>query len=277
MQRDLVAIGCSAGGVEALPRVLQQLPADFPAAVVIVQHLGNAGPTQLADLLARRTAMPVSWAEQGAPVLPGHVYVAPPDVHLLVADGHIRLTRSARENHARPSIDALFRAVAASYASRAIGVLLTGMLEDGVAGLRAIRDAGGEVIVQDPSDAEHPELPSCAVLALDPDRVLPLDAIGVALTALTGRPTAPVPLDARCDRALAPRGASPGEVDSALWSAVRALRDRVSTLETLARDARRVGSGLAFADYDRRAREANNDAELARSFMVARARTRADV
>ncbi|HEX4417594.1 MAG TPA: chemotaxis protein CheB, partial [Kofleriaceae bacterium] len=189
--RDVVAIGCSAGGIEALPRILQQLPADLPASVLIVQHLASDGPRYLASMLANRTALRVVWADQGARISPGCAYVAPPDVHFLVADGHVRLTRSARENHARPSIDKLFRSVAAEYPGRALGVLLTGMLDDGVAGLRAIRDAGGEIIVQDPDSAAYPDLPGRAVLALAPERVLPIDAIGGSILALLAERATP--------------------------------------------------------------------------------------
>src|SRR5262249_38698000 len=128
---DLVAIGCSAGGVEALPRILDKLPRELPAAVLIVQHLPETSPRYLAGLLASTSRLPVDWAEQGARIAHGRVYIAPPDVHLMAAEEHIQLARSARENRARPSIDKLFRSVAAGYGSRAIGVLLTGMLDDG--------------------------------------------------------------------------------------------------------------------------------------------------
>jgi len=186
--RDLIVIGCSAGGVDALPRILQQLPADVPAAILIVQHLAPTGTHYLAGILERRCRLPVAWADQGARIERGRVLVGPQDLHLLCADGHVCLTKDARENHARPSIDKLFRSAAAVYGSRAIGVLLTGMLDDGVAGLRAIRDAGGIVIVQDPRDAAYPELPSRALQAIEPDRTLALDHIGGALVALAGQP-----------------------------------------------------------------------------------------
>ena len=130
--------------------------------------------------------MPVDWAEQGAKIERAHIYVAPPDAHMVFLDDHIGLTRGARENHSRPSIDKLFRSVAAMYGSRVIGVLLTGMLEDGVAGLCAIHAAGGMTIVQDPADAEFPDLPSRALVVLEPDRRLPVDAIGAAIAKVAG-------------------------------------------------------------------------------------------
>jgi two-component system chemotaxis response regulator CheB len=190
-KRDIVVIGCSAGGVEALPRVLQQLPDDLEAAVFIVQHLAPAGDLYLVGILSRACRLKVSWAEQGAKITHGCVIVAPPDLHLMFTDGHLSLTKAARENHARPSIDKLFRSAAAVHGSRVIGVLLTGMLDDGVAGLRAIREAGGLVIVQDPEGAAFPELPARALLALKPDRTLALDAIGSAIRSLVGQPVDP--------------------------------------------------------------------------------------
>ncbi len=318
--RDLVVIGCSAGGVEALPRILQQLSPDLGAAVLIVQHMAANNPSYLAGILERTSRLPVAWAEQGARIERGRVLVGPPDVHLLVLEGHAQLTGGARENYARPSIDKLFRSAAASYGSRAIGVLLTGMMDDGVAGLRAIHDAGGAVIVQDPASAAFPELPSRALGAVTPDRVLPIDAIGKAITDLVGEHigAAAIPrdlaLEAEIDRdgaaspaTLAALGtqtalscpechgplwevgdeehrrfrcylghattagdlltASSVEVESALWSAVRALNDRATTLETMAADAERVGNGQSSETYRIRAREARQQADLVRKFM----------
>jgi two-component system chemotaxis response regulator CheB len=190
--RDIVVVGCSAGGVDALPRIVQQLPPEFPASMFIVQHMAVTNTPYLVDIISRSARVPVTWAEQGERFVLGRVYVAPPDAHLIFSDDHIALTRGAREKHSRPSIDKLFRSAAATHAARVIGVLLTGMLDDGVAGLRAIRDAGGRVIVQDPEDAAFPELPSRALLALAPDRVLPIDAIVTALLVLVRESVEPV-------------------------------------------------------------------------------------
>jgi two-component system, chemotaxis family, protein-glutamate methylesterase/glutaminase len=319
--RDVIVIGCSAGGVEALPRILQQLPTDLKAAVIIVQHMAATNPLYLVGILERTSRLPVQWAEQGDRIEHGRAIVAPPDAHLLLSEGHVQLTKGARENHARPSIDKLFRSAAAAYGSRVIGILLTGMLDDGVAGLRAIRDAGGVVIVQEPASAAFPELPSRALLAITPDRVLPIDAIGGAIASLVGEPvkvaTTPphLALEAEIDREgsvspekmstlgpqttlLCPECRGPmwqagdeefrrfrcylghattarqlliesaDEVESALWSAVRALNDRATTLETLATDAKRIGDGQAEETYAGRARQVRHQAELARKFML---------
>src|SRR5262249_46250716 len=175
--------------------------------VCVVLHLAPRGHDQLLELLGRRTPLPVHWGEHGAALQPSHVYVAPTDMHMMLADSRVELSQGARENHARPSIDKLFRSAAASHGGRAIGVLLTGMLADGVAGLAAIQRAGGMVIVHDPNDARFGDLPTNALETLTPDRMLPVDAIGSALVELTREPipavrTPPaVAMEASLDRA----------------------------------------------------------------------------
>src|SRR5262245_36673151 len=129
-RRDLVAIGASAGGIEALSTLVGQLTPSLPAAVLVVQHQAPYSPGALAGILQRQTSLPVAWAEQGEAIEPGRVYVAPPDVHMLVDDAHVVLTTGPRENRSRPSINRLFRSTAARHGSRAIGVLLTGLLDD---------------------------------------------------------------------------------------------------------------------------------------------------
>jgi two-component system chemotaxis response regulator CheB len=179
-RRDTIAIGTSAGGVDALPQVLAPLDASLPAAVLIVQHLSPTHDPYLIQILRRATAMPVAWAEQGAPIERGCAYVAPRDVHLLVEGDHLRLVGGPRENHARPSIDRLFRSLAATRGARTVGVLMTGMLDDGVAGLRDIQSAGGVVVVQDPTRAAFPDLPARALEAMQADHVVTLEALAPA-------------------------------------------------------------------------------------------------
>jgi len=187
-QRDLVVIGASAGGIEAVSRVLRGLPKDFPSAICLVLHLAPKDHGFLVELLAKHTKLAVRWGEQGAELKPGCVYVAPIDLHMLVFDDHIQLSNGARENHARPSIDKLFRSAAAIHGPCTVGVLLTGMLSDGVAGLAAIQGAGGAVIVHDPDDAKFPDLPTAALTVIKPDRKLPLESIAPALVELTRQP-----------------------------------------------------------------------------------------
>jgi two-component system, chemotaxis family, protein-glutamate methylesterase/glutaminase len=181
--RDTITIGTSAGGVEALPRLLAALEPDLAASIFVVQHLSASHDAFLVEIVQRRTRLPICWAEQGARIELGHVYIAPPDHHLTIAEGHLCLDNGPHEIHSRPSIDRLFRS-AALRGSRVIGVLLTGMLHDGVAGLQEIRKSGGLVIVQDPADAQFPELPTQALRAIQPDYILDLAAIGPALARL---------------------------------------------------------------------------------------------
>jgi two-component system chemotaxis response regulator CheB len=159
---DIVAIGASAGGLNALTELLHPLPADFPA-VVVVQHLDPAHKSHLAPLLTRKAERQVKQAQHGEPILPGVVYVAPPDEHLLVGPGKIQLAHSQLVHFSRPSIDLLFESVAGMYGSRSIGVVLSGSNRDGSVGIRAIKEAGGTTLAQDPASAEFRVMPQAAV------------------------------------------------------------------------------------------------------------------
>ncbi|TMA38144.1 MAG: chemotaxis protein CheB [Deltaproteobacteria bacterium] len=181
---DAVAIGASAGGVTALQAVIGALPARFPAAVFVVQHLDPRHKSLLADLLGRHAQMAVKEAVNGERIEPGTVYIAPPDTHLLVANGHISLTSSELVHFTRPSVDLLFESVAAAYRDRAIGVILTGSGLDGATGIRAIKEQGGTTIVQDPADALHPSMPSNAYATGCVDFKLRLDDVGPAIVRL---------------------------------------------------------------------------------------------
>ena len=159
--RDVIVIGGSAGALEALRSLLPKLPADLPAAILLVLHLGRV--SHLSAILGRCSALPVVDAESGARFERSQIHVAVPGVHLLLHDHHILLRRGPRENLSRPSIDALFRSAAASLGSRVIGVLLSGSLSDGSVGLRAIERCGGVNVVQDPEDALVPAMPRSAL------------------------------------------------------------------------------------------------------------------
>ena len=169
----LVVIGASTGGVAALRQLSAALPGDFSAPVLIVLHIG-AHDSLLPDLIAADCALDVSRAVDGEPLRPGTIRIAPPDLHLTVEDGVARLMRSPKENFARPAIDPLFRSAALDFDSRVIGVILTGMLDDGTAGLQAIKGAGGIAIVQDPDDAIEPSMPTSALRHVDVDHCVPL-------------------------------------------------------------------------------------------------------
>ncbi|MBT0769619.1 chemotaxis protein CheB [Kineosporia sp. J2-2] len=198
-QRDVVVVGASAGGVEAITRLLSPLPADLPACVLVVLHTPATGVNALATILSRVTALKVVAAEGETPFERGSVIVARPDHHLLVVDDRVILTRGPRENGHRPAVDVLFRSAARVLGPRVVGVVLSGALDDGSAGLVSVRARGGVAIVQDPLDAAQPGMPANAIAAADPEHVLPLDAIPATLTGLVGAEVGEVPTPAPGD------------------------------------------------------------------------------
>lgn len=181
---DLVAIGASWGGLTALERVLEPLPAGFPAAVVIVQHRQGKCDGRLVELLASHCALHVTEAEDKQALDPGFVLLAPPDYHLLVEPGAAALSVDERVHFSRPSIDVLLHSAADSYGDRAAAVVLTGANADGAAGLARIAARGGTAIVQDPETAERREMPAAALAATPAAHVVALDQIGRLLVDL---------------------------------------------------------------------------------------------
>jgi two-component system, chemotaxis family, protein-glutamate methylesterase/glutaminase len=182
---DVVAMASSAGGIAAIGQVLTGLPADFPAAIVVVQHLDPRHRSLMAEILRRRTSLEVVQASEGDRMQPGTVYIAPPDHHLLVnPDGTLSLSHSELVHFVRPSADLLFESVAASYKERAIAVVLTGTGSDGSLGVGAIKKMGGTVIAQDQDSAEFFGMPAAAIKSGHADFILRLDEIPSALTTL---------------------------------------------------------------------------------------------
>src|SRR3954469_21403256 len=173
--RDIVVIGASMGGMEAICTLLEGLPAHFPASVFVVQHVGSA--SMLAEIFARCGSLQVVSPHDGARINEGCVYVAPSNHHLLVNDGHIELSKEARENRHRPSIDALFRSAARSHRSRVIAVILSGSLDDGAGGAFAVKTRGGVVVVQDPKEAAVPDMPCATMRAVKVDHCVPLKSM----------------------------------------------------------------------------------------------------
>ncbi|HZR28976.1 MAG TPA: chemotaxis protein CheB [Terriglobales bacterium] len=180
----VVAVGASAGGFHALAELLRPLPAGFPGSIVVVQHLYPTRESLLANLLQNHTALRVKQAVHDEIMLPGHVYIAPPDQHLLVGPGKIQLAHTRLVHFSRPSIDLLFESVAGVYGSRSIGIILTGTLKDGSAGIRAIKEAGGVTMAQDPADAEFDSMPAAAVATGCVDYSLPIAELGITLKGL---------------------------------------------------------------------------------------------
>ena len=188
MTDRIIAIGASSGGIPAITQILQEFPAALPAPVFVVQHLGRASGGYLPAHLAHVARVRASHPADGEPIASGHVYVAPPDHHMLVERGRIRLSRGPEENFTRPAIDALFRSAALAYGADAIGIVLTGYLRDGTSGLLAIKDRGGIAIVQDPAEATTPEMPRSALASVPIDYSLQLRDMGSVLGRLIGEP-----------------------------------------------------------------------------------------
>lgn len=176
--RDLVVVGASAGGVEALQAFVAGLPADLPAAVLVVLHVPASGTSALPAILSRSGPLPAVSARTGAPLTHGVIQVAPPDRHLLVTDRKLALSDGPKEKGHRPSIDSLFRSAALAMGPAVSGVLMSGVLDDGVAGLAAIAARGGLAMVQDPEEALYPSMPVHALRRLAVDYVLPARDFG---------------------------------------------------------------------------------------------------
>ena len=178
---SVVAIGASAGGIEAVGRLLADLPEDLGAAVLVVVHTAATAGGKLPQVLGRYGVLTVEHARDGEALEANRVYVAPPDHHLLVSEGHARVVRGPRENLHRPAIDPLLRSAAIAYGGSAVAVILTGSLDDGAAGSAAVTRMGGTVLVQDPAEARFPSMPRSAIAADSPAAVLPLAELGAAV------------------------------------------------------------------------------------------------
>jgi two-component system chemotaxis response regulator CheB len=215
--RDILVIGGSAGGLEILQRVLNELPPDLPASVFIVVHFGDQ--SMLSRVLDRASSLPVTEARSGEVPRRGHVYVAIPGEHMLLHDDHILLSRGPRENQARPAIDPLFRSAAATYGPRVVGLVLSGSLSDGTAGLRAIKRCGGLALAQDPRDALVSSMPLNALRHVELDEVLRTSDIAARLSLLVRQPAPPpvqVPLEVRLEAAIAAQELADMQIDDTL-------------------------------------------------------------
>lgn len=181
---DIIVIGSSAGGVDALIKLVNQLPANLPASIFIVLHIPARSPRVLPDILSRSGPLPAIHPTDGEEIRHSRIYIAPPDQHLLIERGNVHIVRGPKENRHRPAIDATFRSAALAYGPRVVGVILTGALGDGTAGLLAIKQRGGIAVVQDPHDALYPSMPLSALASVHVDYTAPLAAIGPLLMQL---------------------------------------------------------------------------------------------
>jgi two-component system chemotaxis response regulator CheB len=254
----VIGIGASAGGVDALIRVVRHLPAGFPAAVCIVLHVPAFGRSLLAPILGRQTDLEVLEAQDGQRLEPGRIYVAPNDRHLMVEDGQLRLDRGPKENGVRPAVDVLLRTLAAAYGTRSIAVVLSGALGDGSAGALAVRNAGGSVLIQDPDDATVASMPESALHAVGtPDAVLQAVDIGRALTRMVGAPriqedTSMVQVDKPLDESADRPGGPPSpftcpECNGSLWEIKdgKVVRYRCRVGHSYSEDAMVIEQGSA--------------------------------
>lgn len=186
--RDIIVIGASAGGIEALSEIVKDLPTELPAAVFVAVHIPAHTKSSLPQILSRRGTLRSLQPEDGEQIRHGRIYVAPPDQHMLIKRGHIRVVHGPRENGSRPAVDPLFRTAARAYGKRVVGVVLSGALDDGTAGLIAIKSQGGLAIVQDPAEALYPGMPRSAIENNEVDYILPVSEIAATLARLAAEP-----------------------------------------------------------------------------------------
>ena len=323
--RDLVVVGASAGGVEALKTLTSLLPADLRASVLVALHLPASARSYLPEILARSCALPVRAARDGMVLSPGEVVVAHPDAHLIVVDGRVVLGRGPKENGSRPSHDAMLRAAALAAGTRVVGAVLTGLLDDGAAGLAVVRRYGGLCFVQDPAEADFPSMPTAALRAVPDARSLPLQALAEEVVRAVDEAPPPPPIvpEEQWQRDLAELesalGRSPvmpdgsptgdpspyacpdchgvlntvpdatvlrfrcrtghawsaeslvtqqdGDVEEALWTALRVLEERAEMSRRLADMATSAGRGWSQEHFLSRAKDADRSAELLRAVL----------
>jgi two-component system chemotaxis response regulator CheB len=323
---DIIVIGGSAGGVDALRTLVAGLPKGFPAALFVVVHVPPHGPSVLPRILSRAGPLPAIHPQDGQAIRGGTIYVAPPDYHLLVKNGHVRIARGPRENKHRPAADALFRTAARTYGPRVIGVVLSGVLDDGTAGLAAIKRAGGIAVVQHPDDALYAGMPQSALNNVAVDHAVPAAELSALLVRLAAEPVLPTPgpdvpddTAQEADMAELEPGAThdhhrPGTpsafacpecggtlwelhdgdllrfrcrvghawsvdtllaeqadgLETALWTALRALEEQAALARRMADRARDRGQHASAGVFDSQVREATGHAELIRRVLLNR-------
>jgi two-component system chemotaxis response regulator CheB len=201
-KRDIVVIGASAGGVYALKALAASLPADFKATIFVVLHLSPHSPSYMPEILNHSGPLIASHPKDGEPIQQGHIYVAPPDHHLLVEYDQVIVKKGPKENRFRPSIDALFRSAAYSYGPRVIGVVLTGLLDDGTSGMWSVKRLGGLAVIQEPEDALYSSMPDNVLLNVDIDHQVPITKLASLLCELVNEtvPDKASPMDVDMNR-----------------------------------------------------------------------------
>jgi two-component system chemotaxis response regulator CheB len=325
MARRIVVVGASAGGVEALVAIARALPADLAAPVAVVLHTPAAGPSALPAILARAGPLDARHARHGESLEAGTIYVAPPDHHLLVRDGAAQLARGAQENGHRPAIDPLFRSAARQFGAGAVAVILSGSRDDGAAGVAAVAEQGGHVIVQDPADALIDSMPENAIAANHPEFVVPVNEIAAVIARLAAGPVPDRPADHTKEADVEERyaeldldvigdesppgrpsslscpdcggvlrlvedghllrfpcrvghaygaesllGAQSDTIEEALWTALRALEERIDLHRRVSRRLRERGDGRRAENYERQALESEPHVKVLREVLLDR-------
>lgn len=305
-KRDIVVIGASAGGFEALRSLVHMLPSGFPAAVVVVLHLAPTKPSNLAYFLTTEGGMPAVTVEDGQALQPGVIYVGPPNLHVIIEGDVLRLDPGPHENGFRPAIDRLFRSAAVCCGPRTIGVILSGMRDDGAEGLALIKRCGGVALVQDPKEALYPSMPEAAIDNVEVDRITTVAALPSLLERYVAAEAAPADNAVTTDRSETDADQVFGcpecggvarevretnllryrcrvghvynadsfveeharGVEDALWSAINALSERKSLTRRMARRAREAGRPRVADRYEQLAREAEGRAESIRRLLL---------
>ena len=269
----IVVVGASAGGVEALTTLADGLPEDIDAAVCVVLHMSPDANSKLAEIISRAGPLSAVQAKGGEPLGRGRIYVAPPDRHLTVSDSHVVVDRGPHENELRPSIDVLFRSAALTYGRRTVAVVLSGTGDDGVAGASAVGAQGGCVFVQDPEDARFATLPAYAVARDNPDRILPLSELPSAVAGVVHQLSqkADVRENVREEMSLdAVVSSQRASVETALWTALRALHERAEVVDRLAERVGNAGAERSRRRFEAIAAEAREQAETIRRVLAGR-------
>jgi two-component system, chemotaxis family, protein-glutamate methylesterase/glutaminase len=322
---DIIVIGASAGGVEALREVARELPAGIPAALFVVLHVPAQSPSILPQILDREGPLSVGHAVDGEPINYGRVYVAPPDNHLMVERDRVRVIHGPRENRYRPAVDPLFRSAAVAYGPRVVGVVLTGALDDGTVGMIAVKRCGGVAVVQDPHEALYPGMPSSVMRNVKVDYCVPLAEVAPLLVRLSREPAEgvyAVDEDLKTENSIAEQETEPDELikaveklgrlstftcpecggtlwelhdddllrfrchvghafsadslvaeqtdglETALWSAVRALEEKMALAERMAEHSRQRHFERAARGFEEKAQEAQRQADALRKLLL---------
>jgi two-component system, chemotaxis family, protein-glutamate methylesterase/glutaminase len=321
---DIIVIGASAGGVETLKSLVRTLPRSLPAAVFVVLHLPAQSKSLLPTILSREETLPAVHPANGDPILPGFIYVAPPDHHLMIREEQMIVVRGPRENRHRPAVDPLFRSAAVAFGTRSVGVILTGALDDGTSGLKAVKQRGGIAIVQDPDEATYPSMPLSAMRNVEVDYTLPVAEIGPLLARLANTPAEdqepyPMPDELSLEVQVADMEANTLEtveklgtrstfscpecsgalwemkdskllrfrcqvghaytidsmmsehseaVERALWIALRALEERSTMADKLARRAQESNQKMVAARFRETAQETEEHADVLRRILL---------